>query len=108
MFEYSGYVLDVIDGDTVTLFIDLGFNIWIKENARLAEIDTPELRSKDETERGKAYAAKHYLEQLVLKREVIVNTRREDKYGRYLVHLVVDGIDVNRKMVEDGYAVKYE
>ena len=59
MFTYAAKPIDVIDGDTVDLLIDLGFGVHIKERCRLYGIDAPEMPS----EAGKA--AKIYLETLI-------------------------------------------
>ena len=45
MFEYFCKVTRVVDGDTIDVDVDLGFNIWHKARVRLAGIDTPETRT---------------------------------------------------------------
>ena len=91
MFTYQAKLIEVIDGDTVDLFIDLGFGVHVKERCRLYGIDAPEMP----TESGKA--AKAYLESLLgaATGELFVATRKmtrkpkekTDKYGRYLAVL---------------------
>ena len=91
MFTYAAKLIEVIDGDTVDLFIDLGFGLHIEQRCRLYGIDAPEMP----TEAGKA--AKAYLESLVgaATGELFVATRKmtrkpkekTDKYGRYLAVL---------------------
>ena len=94
MFTYQAKLLDVIDGDTVDLLIDLGFNVHAKERCRLYGIDAPEMPS----EPGKI--AKAYLESLLKDAPVLfVATRKmtrkprekTDKYGRYLAVLYDGG-----------------
>ena len=101
MYTYAAKLLEVIDGDTVDLFIDLGFGVHVKERCRLYGIDAPEMP----TEAGKA--AKAYLESLLgaATGELFVATRKmtrkpkekTDKYGRYLAVLYVgaDSLDMN-------------
>jgi len=91
MFTYAARLIEVIDGDTVDLLIDLGLSTFVKERCRLYGIDAPEI----ETEAGKA--AKAYLESLLgaATGELFVATRKmtrkpkekTDKYGRYLAVL---------------------
>ena len=90
MFTYAAKLIEVIDGDTVDLLIDLGFGVHVKERCRLYGIDAPEMP----TEAGKA--AKAYLESLIgAASELFVATRKmtrkpkekADKYGRYLAVL---------------------
>ena len=95
MFTYAAKLIEVIDGDTVDLLIDLGFGVHVKERCRLYGIDAPEMP----TEAGKA--AKAHLESLVGADtgELFVATRKmtrkpkekTDKYGRYLAVLYVGG-----------------
>ena len=99
MFTYAAKLIQVIDGDTVDLLIDLGFGVHVKERCRLYGIDAPEMP----TEAGEA--AKAYLESLIgaatgdLHVQTIKMTRkpkeRTDKYGRYLAVLydVGDNVD---------------
>ena len=106
MFEYMATVLKVIDGDTVDLDVDLGFDVHAKMRFRLAGIDAPELRTAE----GKT--ARNWLVlNLAVGREVVVCTEkdRKEKYGRYLATIFpVDGsMSINDKMVEAGHAKKY-
>ncbi len=103
-FQYRGVVLRVIDGDTVQLRVDLGCDIRIDMTCRMYGIDAPEMATRE----GKA--AKTYLESILgtegSQKPVVVHTfkDRKEKYGRYLVTLFVDEINVNIKMVEEGHA----
>ena len=93
MYTYAAKLIEVIDGDTVDLLIDLGFGVHVQERCRLYGIDAPEMP----TEAGKA--AKAYLESLIAKADkLFVATRKmprrpkekTDKYGRYLAVLYGD------------------
>jgi micrococcal nuclease len=114
MFEY--YVKSVnkiVDGDTIDVVIDLGFDISFTSRVRLAGIDTPESRTKDLAEKALGLESKAYLasilegaESIVIRTEKINST---EKFGRILGWLYVNGnIDsVNSELIEKGYAWKY-
>ena len=114
MFEY--YVKEItkiVDGDTIDVVIDLGFDISFTTRVRLAGIDTPESRTRDLAEKALGLESKAYLasilegaENIVIKTEKINST---EKFGRVLGWLYVNGeIDsVNSEMIDKGYAWKY-
>lgn len=118
MFEYRATCDRVIDGDTVDLRIDLGFNVYTKDRFRLLGINTPELHSKDVAERTKAEEAKRALELKIgdgQPREhpapvLTVKTFKSagDKYGRWLAVIFVGDLDINAQMIKEGYAVSYD
>jgi len=109
MYEYTARVLRVIDGDTLDLSIDLGFNIWITQRCRLQGIDTPETHTLNAAEKVLGLKAKGVLEGLVkTAKTVTVRTAKEDKYGRVLVTLFLDLININESLVAAGYAWRYD
>jgi micrococcal nuclease len=100
----------VIDGDTVDLDIDLGFSITLKQRVRLKDIDAAETRTKDLSEKTEGLAAKVWLEkELAREGEWIIETTKEDKYGRILgtLYLVGDPVTVNERMLNEGIAYPY-
>ena len=100
----------VIDGDTVDLDIDLGFSITISQRIRLKDIDAPETRTKNLEEKERGLAAKVWLEeQLSREGEWIIETYKEDKYGRMLgtLYLVGDSVTINEWMINEGIAESY-
>lgn len=104
MYEYSARVIRVVDGDTVHLEVDLGFDVKRSDSFRFYGINAPEMKTPE----GKV--AKAYLETLIKPGdEVVLRTRKDkrEKYGRYLAQLAVAGIDVNANMIESGHAVAY-
>jgi micrococcal nuclease len=114
MYEYRvKKVTGVVDGDTIDVDIDLGFNVSFSQRVRLAGIDTPESRTTDKAEKALGLEAKEYLKsKLKDAKEVVIKTEKPDsseKYGRILGWLYVDGntISVNDQMIEDGYAWGY-
>ena len=91
MFQYQAKLVEVIDGDTVDLLVDLGFGIHVKERFRLYGLDAPEMPS----EAGKI--AKAYLDSIVTINLYVATIKmikrpqeKTDKYGRYLAILYSD------------------
>ena len=114
MYEYRvKTVTKVVDGDTIDVDIDLGFNISYSQRVRLAGIDTPESRTTDKMEKALGLEAKEYLKyKLKDAKLIVIKTELPDsseKYGRILGWVYVDGntISVNDEMIEDGYAWGY-
>lgn len=111
MYEYKiKEIIKVIDGDTVDVLFDLGFNIMFKERIRLANIDAPEVNSKNEQERLIGNQAKEYLSTWLMNQNILrIKTTKDDKYGRILGEIYGnDGACVNKLLVEHGYAWVYE
>jgi len=106
-------VTNVVDGDTIDVIIDLGFDILFASRVRLAGIDTPESRTKDKIEKVLGLEAKEYLKKhLKDAKSVIIKTEKMDsseKYGRILgwVYINGDTESLNDKMINDGYAWGY-
>jgi micrococcal nuclease len=114
MYEYFvKEVKNVVDGDTIDVIIDLGFDILFASRVRLAGIDTPESRTTDKAEKVLGIEAKEYLKkQLKDAKSVVIRTEKMDsseKYGRILGWVYVNGESesLNNKMINDGYAWGY-
>jgi micrococcal nuclease len=114
MYEYYvRKVENVVDGDTIDVLIDLGFDILFQSRVRLAGIDTPESRTKDLKEKALGLESKEYLKKhLKDAKSVVIKTEKMDsseKYGRILGWVYVNGDteSVNDKMINDGYAWGY-
>jgi micrococcal nuclease len=114
MYEYRvKKITGVVDGDTIDVEIDLGFNVSFSQRVRLAGIDTPESRTKDKFEKSLGIESKEYLKSKLKDAAlVVIKTEKPDsseKYGRILGWLYVDGdtISINDHMIEDGYAWGY-
>lgn len=88
-------IIRVIDGDTVEAIIDLGFNIQLKQNIRLSNINAPTIRTLDEEVKKYGLRAKEKLEEYINTGESIIvatqKPRENDKYGRVLGELYVEG-----------------
>jgi endonuclease YncB( thermonuclease family) len=108
----------VLDGDTIDVTIDLGFDLYKKERVRVAGVDTPEKRTKDDEEKALGYDATHWLEEkldaaikgeedLVIRTELVGGV---GKYGRLLGWLYIGDaqVSLNEQMIEEGYAWAYD
>lgn len=104
-------VTRIVDGDTIDVIFDLGFDVMYAGRVRLAGIDTPEKRTRDKEEKVFGLLATEYLTKHIENAErVVIKTEYEDakgKFGRVLGQVWCDGINVNAKMVNEGYAVAY-
>lgn len=114
MYEYRiKKVLKVVDGDTIDVDIDLGFNISYTQRVRLAGIDTPESRTKDAREKALGLEVKDKLKKAIdAAKDVVVKTELPDsseKYGRILGWVYLDGDtkSLNEQLIEEGYAWGY-
>ena len=108
----------VVDGDTIDVTIDLGFDLYKKERVRVAGVDTPEKRTRDLEEKELGKDATNWLKEkldgalrgddnLVIRTELVGGV---GKYGRLLGWLYVGDteLSLNEQMIEDGYAWAYD
>lgn len=114
MYEYRvKKLIAVIDGDTIDVEIDLGFDISILKRVRLAGIDTPESRTTDKMEKSLGLESKAKLKQMLSSATtIVIKTEKPDsseKYGRVLGWLYIDDtkISVNDTLIASGYAWSY-
>ena len=102
----------VVDGDTIDIIIDLGFDLTKKERVRLAGIDTPEKRTKDPKEKEMGYQATEFLEMHLMEAtKLTVRTEKDGKFGRMLGWLYKsdeDTMSINQIMIDKGYAWAYD
>ena len=116
-FWYGATVLGVVDGDTIDLMIDLGFNIHHKIRVRLFGVNAPESRTKDLKEKELGLKAKSFTQDWLTNHKwVFVNTipDKNDKYGRVLAKIYSsDQIDdpktacLNTDIIQAGFAREY-
>ena len=109
----------VLDGDTIDVTIDLGFDLYKKERVRVAGVDTPEKRTRDLEEKALGIDATNWLKKKLEDTiagdgdELTVRTELEGgvgKYGRLLGWLYIneDTVSLNEQMIEEGYAWPYD
>jgi len=107
-------IAKVVDGDTIDADIDLGFDISLSKRIRLAGIDTPESRTKDEYEKKYGLQSKEWLKhRLEFAKNIIIKTELPDsteKYGRIIGHLFInnEATSLNDQMIVEGYAWEYD
>jgi len=111
MYEYACKVERVVDGDTIDVVLDLGFDILYKSRVRLYGIDTPESRTRNKDEKARGEMAAAFLENAINNgKQVVIQTKLKDsrgKFGRVLGDVVVDGININQSMIDNYHAVAY-
>ena len=108
----------VVDGDTIDVTIDLGFDLSKKERVRVAGVDTPEKRTRDLEEKELGIDATYWMksklegaiegdDDLVIRTELVGGM---GKYGRLLGWLYIGDSEVslNEQMIEEGYAWSYD
>ena len=111
-------ITKVLDGDTIDVLIDLGFDLYKKERVRIAGVDTPEKRTRDLEEKALGIDATNWLkdkldgaisgaDDLVIRTELVGGV---GKYGRLLGWLYIGDAEVslNEAMIEEGYAWPYD
>ena len=105
-------VLKVVDGDTVDVEIDLGFDLIKKERVRLGGIDTPESRTRDLEEKKLGLQAKDYLKSLIMNADkLIVRTEKDGKFGRMIGYLYMNPdatVSLNQMLIDEGFAWMYD
>ena len=109
----------VLDGDTIDVTIDLGFDLYKKERVRIAGVDTPEKRTRDLEEKALGIDATNWLkkkledtiagegDELAIRTELVGGM---GKYGRLLGWLYIneDTVSLNEQMITEGYAWAYD
>jgi len=108
----------VVDGDTIDVTIDLGFDLYKSERVRVAGIDTPEKRTRDLEEKALGIDATNYLKKkledtIAGDEELTIRTELKGgmgKYGRLLGWLYIgeDTLSINEVMIKEGYAWEYD
>jgi micrococcal nuclease len=105
-------IIKIVDGDTVDLGIDLGFDLTVKIRVRMSGINAWESRTRNLEEKKKGLAAKVRLtemcEESLGKGTLKISTKEKGKYGRYLGVLYAGGKSINDAMVNEGHAHYYD
>ncbi len=113
-YTYGAEVVRVVDGDTLWVEIDCGFDVWVKQKLRLRGIDCPELGTPE------GRWAQAFVEEMLATSRVVLCTSRADKYDRYLAdvfygaeaeassHILEKGAYLNRQLLQEGLAARFE
>lgn len=111
MYQYKiTKITKIIDGDTLDVEIDLGFNIVITQRVRLSGINAPETKTANLEEKVQGLESKKWLEEkLNTTKPMYIRTEKDDKYGRILgwIYIGDDNIPINTHMIKEGYAKPY-
>ena len=117
MYTYKIKLDRVIDGDTIDVNIDLGFDIQIKKRIRFVGINTPESRTRDLEEKARGLAAKDRVKAILAENDIFtLHSESLGKYGRVLGKIYLSKIDgrdcltqvcLNDQLVTEGHAVEY-
>tara|TARA_R110002072_G_scaffold22605_1_gene79162 strand:- start:917 stop:1324 length:408 start_codon:yes stop_codon:yes gene_type:complete len=110
MYDYQCKIVRVVDGDTVDVDIDLGFDTWkCGERIRLYGVDTPECRTRDAEEKAAGFLAKEFVEDaLHVGGTYRLQTKEKGKFGRYLGTIyLTDDTSINAALVTEHLAVPY-
>lgn len=119
MYEYNAKVINVVDGDTLDLVVELGFDVRFQIRVRLNGIDTPETRTRNLLEKAHGLKAKEFVINKTLGKDVFVKTSKDKKgkYGRYLADIFYKddlnvGLEVVHSLVEElitfGFEKRYD
>ena len=112
-FFYQAKVLNVVDGDTLDLLVDLGFNVHHQIRVRLNGLNTPESRTSDIREKELGLKAKSFTSDWVVRHPVVhVSTSKDkkEKFGRILALIYSDDIKtacLNEDLIDSGNARAY-
>lgn len=114
MYEYKANVISVYDADTMRVDLDLGFGVWLKnQSIRWLKIDAWEVRGE---EREDGLVARDRVRELILGKEVILKTYKDEKgkYGRWLAEVylpetveLVWANSINEQLIQEGHALPY-
>tara|TARA_R110000850_G_scaffold273934_1_gene410909 strand:+ start:505 stop:936 length:432 start_codon:yes stop_codon:yes gene_type:complete len=109
---YNATVVRVVDGDTIRLDIDLGFDVILKnQSVRLYRVDTPECRTRDLKEKAAGLLSKSVVKGFVdIGSKVVIRTSLDTKgkYGRILGTILDEkGFNINEYLIDNSYAVEY-
>jgi len=105
-----GKVIKVYDGDTITIASKMPFpdSPVYRFRVRLRDIDSPEIRGNTAHEKHLAIVARDALHEKIFDKIVKIKNRGTEKWGRLLADIYVNDLNINKWMIEQGYAVYYD
>ena len=115
MYEYKCKVKRVVDGATMDVILDLGFDVHHAVRVRMAGIDTPESRTRDKDEKARGKLSKAFLKESIKGKKIVLKTKIKDakgKFGRVIAEVWAEFEkgslrNINELMIKECYAVKY-
>lgn len=117
-YKYKAIVTKVIDGDTFDALVDLGFSVGVKMKFRMARINTPELHSPNPESAKKAKEARDFTFNSINGKEIVIQSHKQEKFGRYLAEVFYQRgdpaakpagpvLNLNDELMAVGLAEKY-
>jgi len=108
-YKYKAEIIRCVDGDTVDVWVDVGFDMRIKQRLRLYGIDTPETRTRDPVEKKVGLMAKARVQELLeVGKSYTIWTVEKGKFGRYLARIYLEEDNcVNDMLIAEDLAVAY-
>jgi len=112
MYEYNATVERVVDGDTIDVLVDLGFDTWKKVRVRFLGINAPESRTRDLEEKKLGLAAKDRVKEILEENnnKFILKSHGVGKYGRCLGEIFVETLgetSLQKTLINEGHGVEY-
>ena len=110
MYEYKAIIVNIVDGDTVDVDIDLGFDTWLKnKRIRINNIDAPETRTRDLFEKEQGLAAKERARELLPlnSKQTLLSKDWQEKYGRIIGDFKLKQGLFSEIMLQEGHALVY-
>ena len=109
MYEYKATIVKVVDGDSIYVDIDLGFDVWLRnQRIRLYGIDTPECRTRNKREKAHGLLAKKYVQKaLIVGRTYALTTKEKGKFGRFLGEFKTGKGFITKLLIKERLAVPY-
>ena len=111
LYNYRATLDRVIDGDTIDVSVDLGFDTWKKVRVRMMGMNAPESRTRDKEEKKRGLAATKYLKDILESYDFkfVLKSHGVGKYGRCLGEILFEDSDIsaNQMMINEGHAVEY-
>jgi micrococcal nuclease len=114
MYEYSANVLRVVDGDTIDVMLDLGFDTWVRKRVRLYGIDCPETRTRDKKEKKLGLKAKEFTSQMCneFNLQCTIKSKGLGKFGRVIGEVFFyksseEFYCLNDMLLDKGYATPF-
>ena len=108
-YYYAVDIVKIVDGDTVDVRIDLGFDVLHKCSVRLMGMNAPESRTRDKEENVRGLAAKEWLTKEFYDAvdPIELQSHGKGKFGRILGEFFINGVNINQSMIDNGHAVEY-
>jgi len=106
-------ILKVVDGDTVDVIINLGFDVFLEKRVRMAGVNAPESRTRNLEEKAKGLKTKAWLiEKFNTDKQIIIETSLDNQYGKFgrvlgTFYIGDDLLSVNLEMLSEGLARPY-